>query len=123
MGEIIPGSKHPLNGGNVTLAVGLSTVLATLANLIKDAHTRQIAVSLSPPTGYGLAFFIKWLYRELGHWRACKLIKEWIKELQTELHDPNTPIKRKTELLKQIDEQRQLLRKRQIDNLDDFKID
>lgn len=100
-----------------TLEFTLSTALVGLANLVNDPSRRSLLSVLATPFAFGLAIALRAAYRQIQHWRFERLVNEWEHRWLVELQLPATTPERATEITADIAKYRQLLRKKQLDNL------
>jgi len=101
-----------------SLAVWFSSILVNICYLISDDNIRQLAITFSPPIGYGLAKLCRFSLKEIQHYRACKVLEDDITRLEAEFNAEGTTKARKTQLRQKIDELKYMLQKRKLNNLD-----
>ena len=100
-----------------TLEFTLSTACVGLANLVADPARRGLLSVLATPFAFGLAVALRAGYHQFRHWRLERLITEWEQRGLAELALPTTTPERAAEITTDIAKYRQLLRKKQLDNL------
>jgi hypothetical protein len=118
MSETVTGGHTTSGSTKTTLLVSLCSISAILANQLKDEAYRQIAVAASPTVGLAVHRIIQQIGREINHFRICRVIKGWIKDLEAEKRHPGVSQARIREIDKEIKGHKQLLQKKQLDNIE-----